>query len=192
MHYLDKRLLLLGTVLLTVGLAGFMFEKTEIMQPRADQAVPVSNSVSDQRYFLIINKINVNAPVILNVSGSDEQVYLKAIEHGVAHYEGTALPGTTGNSVIFGHSAYYQQKPGNYKEVFKDLNQLAVGDQFMVRHLRDQWLYTVERSQVISNDTLSVLEPTDAETITLLTCWPPKTTDKRYVVQAKRVLPSKI
>lgn len=136
---------------------------------------------------LLISKLSIEAPIIPNVPGLDDTSYLKALENGVAHYDGTPLPGSKGNSVIFGHSDYYKKQPGNYKQVFKSLNKLKKGDQFEILKSNDRLRYEVIRSEVVADDDLSVLNPSDNEQVTLLTCWPPGTIDKRYVVVGKRL-----
>lgn len=62
-------------------------------------------------------------PIIINTPGSNEKAYLKALQNGVAHYKGTLIPGSeAGNSFIFGHSSYYTNVAGQYKDVFENLN----------------------------------------------------------------------
>lgn len=133
-----------------------------------------------------IKKINALAPVIIDVRGDDEKVYLKAIEKGVAHYKGTPHPGEEGNSVIFGHSSYFKNKPGDYKEIFKRLNEVVIGDVIQIRSADATLDYKVVKSQIIKDDDFSVLDPTSIQTVTLLTCWPPGTIEKRFVIQAER------
>lgn len=137
-------------------------------------------------YELKLKKIGVTAPVVLNVPGDEEATYLKAIEKGVAQYKGTAIPGQASNSVIFGHSSYYKNKPGDYKEVFKRLNELKKDDEVIVTHDKKDYAYRVVISKIIGDADFSVLDSTKKETLTLLTCWPPGTVAKRYVVQAER------
>lgn len=137
-------------------------------------------------WIVEIKKIDVAAPIIMDVNGDDEKIYLKAIEKGVAHYKGTPHPGDEGNSVIFGHSSYFKNKPGDYKEVFKRLNEVAVGDVIKIRSSDTSIEYKVVKSQIIKDDDFSILDSTTVQTLTLLTCWPPGTIEKRYVVQAER------
>lgn len=150
-------------------------------------AVPSPTPIASG-YRLTIDRLGVEAPILVNVSGTDEKVYLKAVEDGVAHYKGTPLPGEKGNAFIFGHSSYYQNKPGNYKEVFKRLNELKTGDTLTI-HNRDQAMtYQVYASKIVRDDDMSVVADTpDREVVTLMTCWPPGTISKRYVIQAQRI-----
>lgn len=173
---------------LVIGVERFSSRPVPVENPTQNPSV-VSTAIPTPKlngWNVDIKKINTLAPVIMDVNGDDEKVYLKAIEKGVAHYKGTAYPGEYGNSVVFGHSSYYKNKPGDYKEVFKRLNEVAIGD---IIHLKssDQSLdYKVVKSQIIKDDDFSVLDSTKTQTLTLLTCWPPGTIEKRYVVQAER------
>lgn len=157
-----------------------------ISVPLAPSIAPSATTSIANSYQLVVGKISVTAPLILDVSGTDEPSYLTALEHGVAQYAGTAHPGQTGNMVIFGHSSYYRNNPGEYKEIFRHLNQLAVGDPIRItRQGQTVFTYQVTGSRIVSADDLSVLRPTASAELTLLTCWPPGTTDKRYVVTAR-------
>jgi LPXTG-site transpeptidase (sortase) family protein len=135
-------------------------------------------------YSLVIPQLSLDVPIILNVSGRNQADYLAALLHGVAHYQGTALPGNPGNSFIFGHSYF---RKGGYAEVFAHIDKLKNGDQFTIKHGTDPFNYLVFRTEIVSDKDLSVLNQGRDEIVTLMTCWPPKTTEKRYVVQAKRI-----
>ena len=138
-------------------------------------------------YVVQIDKINIKAPIIMNVDGFDEVLYLKALEKGVAHYKGTPLPGNKGNSFIFGHSSYYANKPGSYKEIFKTLGNLKVGDEMKIVHGAETFTYKIFVSKLVADDDGSVLDESKDEILTISTCWPPGTYAKRWIVQGKRV-----
>lgn len=153
-----------------------------------EDAKPVTPVVVGD-FVLHIEKINVTVPIVTNVDGLDEKVYLKALEGGVAHYKGTPVPGKKGNSFIFGHSSYYANKPGSYKEIFMELGSLKKGDTFTVVHNnKDTYTYSVFVSKLTADDDGSVLDESKDEIMTLSTCWPPGTFVKRWIVQAKRVV----
>lgn len=151
-----------------------------------------NRTAAAQTYRLNVPKLGVNAPMINNVSGADEAIYLQAIEKGVAHFAGTPLPGEGGNTVIFGHSAYFKNKPGAYKEVFKSLDQLKAGDTVAISRGRLFWRYKVTESKIVEPDDLSVIQAAGQPTLTLITCWPPGTIEKRYVVRAVQVVPQPV
>lgn len=158
----------------------------EVLIPEATSA-PTETPLSADSYELVIDKLSVRAPIIISVPGTEEKAYLKALEGGVAQYKGTSLPGEKGNSFIFGHSSYYKNKPGDYKEVFKRLNELAEGDVFRIRHGNETLNYKISKSVIAADDDVSVLKQTENEIITLMTCWPPGTLEKRWIIQAERM-----
>lgn len=158
----------------------------EVSIPEGTSAPAETPSAADS-YELVIEKLSVSAPIIIGVPGTEEKQYLKALEGGVAQYKGTSLPGEKGNSFIFGHSSYYKNKPGDYKEVFKRLNELAAGDVFKIRHGSETLNYKISKSFTIADDDTSVLNQTENEIVTLMTCWPPGTLEKRWIIQAERI-----
>ena len=140
-------------------------------------------------FQLIIPKISVNAPVIADVNGSDKVAYFKALENGVAHFQGTAKPGEKSNIFIFGHSSFYADSPGSYKEVFKNLEKLEIGDEIILWYRQKEYKYKVIASKVVNPDEVEVLKPTSSEQVSLMTCVPPGTTLKRLVVIATPTKP---
>lgn len=44
-------------------------------------------------FHLVIPALNISAPVIADVDGTDKDTYFKALEGGVAHYQNTSKPG---------------------------------------------------------------------------------------------------
>lgn len=148
---------------------------------------PVVNKtlVKYQDFHLEIPKINIDAPIIPDVSGTDKDAYFKALENGVAHFAGTKKPGENGLIFIFGHSSLYPWSPGNYKEIFKDLEQVQVGDKISVWNNKKEYIYIVSETKVVLPSDTSVLHPTKEEQLTIMTCFPPGTKDKRLIVNAK-------
>ncbi|KXK08751.1 MAG: hypothetical protein UZ21_OP11001000302 [Microgenomates bacterium OLB22] len=51
----------------------------------------------DTDFGIVIPKINANARIVADVDPAQKKVYLDALEHGVAHAKGTALPGENGH-----------------------------------------------------------------------------------------------
>jgi sortase A len=151
---------------------------------------PPPTSSPNDLFSLSIPSLGINAPVIPDVDGTDEAAYLAAIEHGVAQMAGSELPNQTGNLFIFGHSSYYKNKPGDYKEVFKHLDELKAGDRFTVTYQGQPYAYETVESKIVRDDDWSILDPTiegSDRTVTLMTCWPPGTLQKRYVVIARQL-----
>lgn len=144
-------------------------------------------------FGLEIEKINVWTPIIPDVDEMNEADYLKKLEGGVALSKTYVKnPQEAGNMFIFGHSRYYKDKPGDYKEVFKDLNQLKEGDKFKIYYKKQTFNYEVIGFGLVEmNDWTITEDPTPKDkkdkTLTIMTCWPPGTTEKRWAVRAKQI-----
>lgn len=137
---------------------------------------------------LIIPKLNVTAPIVF-IDTTEEKSVLTALQDGVVHYAGTANPGENGNSVFFGHSSNDLWEKGNYKFIFALLEKLTVGDQYEIHYQNKKYIYTVEETKVVAPTDLSVLNQTTTPYSTLITCTPPGTSWKRFIVKAKQTSP---
>jgi sortase A len=81
------------------------------------------------------------------------------------HLEGTAQPSQGGNVVLTGHVQSISS--GN---VFADIERLRPKDQVVLRTTRGDLAYVVRELKVVTNDDISVVQPTSAEILTLITC----------------------
>lgn len=136
-------------------------------------------------YTLSIEKIGIEAPLVLNVDGNDKDAYIKSLEDGVAHLKYSALPGASGNTVIFGHSSYYANKPGNYKKIFATLNDLNIDDRIEIKSTSKTYTYKIVDKLVVKPEETSVVsQDLSKSELTLLTCWPINSTAKRLVIKA--------
>lgn len=138
-------------------------------------------------FGLEIKKIEVIAPIIADVPGNNKKQYLKAMQNGVAHFAGTKKPGEGGNIFIFGHSSYYSWDKGNFKNIFRDLEDLVVGDEITVWYQDKKFTYRVFKIKVVSPSDGSSLLPTDKEQLTLMTCVPVGTAAKRLIISAELI-----
>lgn len=103
----------------------------------------------------------------------------------LSHFPGSALPGEVGNSFITGHSVLPQfNDPKNYRAIFTNLADLAVGDDVIVDFGDQILIYTVQYAKVVDPHDLSVLGSTTptSRNLSLMTCVPPGTNSKRLVV----------
>ena len=101
------------------------------------------------------------------------------LNRGAGHVEGTAMPGTPGNSGIAGHRDGF----------FRGLKDVNVGDVIELETLHDTQTYRIERAWIVNPEDVSVLDPTPAQSITLVTCYPfyfVGSAPQRYIVRAVR------
>ncbi len=107
-------------------------------------------------------------------------------------YPGTALPGQTGNAVIFGHSvlpAFYN--PTNYLTIFSTIPTLIKGDTITVDFDGITYKYQVEEKYEVEPTDIQILDQDASDSfLTLVTCVPPGLTTRRGIVKA-RIVPIK-
>ena len=140
---------------------------------------------------IIIPKIGVSAPLVF-IDTLNEQDLLDALQNGVVHYAGTANPGENGNAVFFGHSSNDWWQKGNYKFIFVLLEKLNPGDQYEIHYQSRKYVYQIESTQTVAPTDLSVLSQTSTPYSTLITCTPPGTSWKRFIVKAKQISPASV
>lgn len=143
---------------------------------------------TDAEFGIVIPKIAANSTVLPNISVNDKEAYLDALQHGVAHAEGTAFPGEGGHIFMFAHSTDYVWNVGTYNAVFYLLYKLEVGDEVNLFYMGQRYVYKVTGKEIVNPDEVEYLtRKTDREFLTLQTCWPPGTTLKRQLIFAERV-----
>lgn len=154
----------------------FNFNSVEVLIPE------------EPNFSVVIPKIAANAKILANVDTADERVYLKALQQGVAHAQGTAFPGEGGHIFLFAHSTDYFWNVGTYNAVFYLLSKLEKGDEVDIFYQGQRYVYKVIGSQLVNPSQVQYLtRKANREFLTLQTCWPPGTTLKRLLVFAVRV-----
>lgn len=144
-------------------------------------------NVNPNDFILKIGQINISPPIILNIDANNQELYMKALENGVVHMFKTALPGENGNVVVFGHSSFWRNRPGNFKHVFADLNKLKINDQIVIKNSYKEFDYTITSKTIVNPDQVDVVaQDLTQKTLTLITCWPVGTSKQRVVIVAKQ------
>lgn len=144
---------------------------------------------------MVIPRINQNVPIIgvknenlIAKKWNDLEADIqKALQSGVVHYPGTALPGDNGNIVLTGHSSYYVWDAGRFKDVFALLHDVRLRDKVVVYFDQKKYVYEVNDIKVVSSNDINILGKSTTEKLTLITCTPIGTNLKRLVVTAKLV-----
>lgn len=186
-----KPFIVTGAVLLVaiIGLVSFFVTGKKDTLPGICVFSPTPTSVSAsvdpkiKEFGLKIDKLNILVPIIKDVDGSNKTAYEKALKGGVAHFKGTSLPGEKGNIFIFGHSS--AETRGNYSKIFVSLNDLGKDDEIVVFYQGNEHKYTVSEKKIVEATEISVLAKGKKEILTLMTCWPIGTKEKRLIIQAK-------
>lgn len=106
-----------------------------------------------------------------------EGVEVEDLKQAPGHYPTTVLPGQPGNAGIAGHRT-------TYGAPFNRIDELQVGDEICVTTLQGKFVYTVFDKRVVSPDDTEVLAPTTDNRLTLTTCHPKYSAEKRFIVFA--------
>ncbi len=102
---------------------------------------------------------------------------------GIGHYEATAMPGAVGNFAVAGHRTTYG-KP------FSDINTLKVGDSLVVQTEAAWYVYKVTGYTIETPEYVAAIAPVPGKpgeaatvaSITLTTCHPKFSAEKRFIV----------
>ncbi len=111
------------------------------------------------------------------------------LKSSLVGWNNSALPGTIGTNIIFGHSSLPQfYDPKNYLSIFSLLPTLKNGDPLYVNYDGVSYKYQVIEMKTVNPEDYSILDQRfDDSYLTLITCVPPGTYWKRLLVRAKIV-----
>jgi LPXTG-site transpeptidase (sortase) family protein len=155
----------------------------------AGEAVPLSIWLPNK---LIIPKIDLEAPIdpvsykTVEVGGKTYEQWYAPDSPTVGWHQTSAQLGSPGNTILNGHHNIFG-------EVFKDLNQLEVGDRIMVQSGQRIFEYVVGTRQILPEryqpietrlENARWIQPSSDERITLITCWPYESNTHRVIVVA--------
>jgi sortase A len=104
----------------------------------------------------------------------------KTLRRAAGHVPGTALPGQPGNVGITGHRDTF----------FRPLRNIQLDDVITLTTLQGEYRYRVVSTKIVSPEDVAVLDSTDGEILTLVTCHPfyfVGAAPNRFIVRAERV-----
>lgn len=127
----------------------------------------------DNRLLIPVIGVNVNI-----VEGDTEE----ALEYGAWRRPATSTPDQGGNTVITGHRFKYLP-PNNL--TFYNLDKVQIGDAIIVYWNKIEYDYVVTEVFVVEPSQVEVEDNTTEPRITLYTCTPLWTADKRLVIVAE-------
>jgi sortase A len=133
--------------------------------------LPVPTAGPEQATRIQIPAIGVDAPVF---EGDDWET----LKRGAGHHIGSANPGERGNCFISAHNDIFG-------EIFRDLPDLALGDEIIVHTASRAYRYVVTQKRIIEPTDVQVMEPTSSPVLTLLSCYPYGIDTHRIVVVAE-------
>jgi sortase A len=140
-----------------------------MVQSLANIAIPTP--APDQAIRIQIPALNVDAPIVQG-DGWEQ------LKKGVGQNIGSANPGQNGNVVLSAHNDVYG-------EIFRYLDRLAPGDQVIIYTQQRQYIYVVDRTDIVEPTAVEVMASTGNPTTTLISCYPYLVNKQRIVVFAR-------
>jgi sortase A len=136
--------------------------------PRLPSELPIGEPIGR----IEVPRLRLSAAI---ANGDDDGTLRVAI----GHLPDTPFPWEPGNSALAGHRDTF----------FRGLKNIRVNDDLRLTTPYGDFTYQVTRTVIVMPDDLSVLDPTDEQTLTLVTCYPFSYVGhapKRFIVQAVR------
>jgi len=103
----------------------------------------------------------------------------KTLRRAVGHIPGTPLPGQPGNVALTGHRDTF----------FRPLRNIRANDIIVVTTLQGEYRYRVVSTRVVGPDDVTVLNSSEGQILTLVTCYPfyfVGAAPDRFIVRAER------
>lgn len=130
-----------------------------------------------------IDTINIEGEIVQGESSL-------RMNDGFWHFPTSSLPGEKGNSVIIGHR--FLHLPPR-KDTFFNLEDIKIGENIIISQNTDpnrpeeeeHLNYIVTETKIVEPNDLSVIQQAGDYRLTLITCTPLWTSEKRFVVIAK-------
>ena len=173
----------IGTFLMLLGVCSLLYIYYPIL--RAYFFPPPTPKIQAQTvdsYWIEIPKIKAAAPIVTNVDPWDETIYKDALKKGIAHAQGTALPGK-GKTYLFAHSSDYPWNITRYNTAFFKLHELKSGDAITIQNGDSTYIYTITDTKEVWPTEVEYIKNQTADLI-LQTCTPIGTDLKRLLVFA--------
>ena len=181
LNYLDQRPVFSPVLGYKTGVdTKFTFEELDKYN-KAPRSISQKDTLPD-KFYLTIPKLKIyDAAVKVNDESLNPDKML-------GHYFGTALPGESNNSFIYGHASLEEYfDPKNFKTIFSTLPKLTAGDTFSIKYKNKQYKYVVTMKKTLEPEDVNPYknyypETPNVSTVTLMTCVPPGRKDFRLIV----------
>jgi len=135
----------------------------------------ITFNMEAQETTLYIPSVNINGKVIDSENSS-------GMEKGFWHFPLSGQPGFKGNTVIIAHRFKYLPPR---TDTFFMLDKVQIGDKIILNQKNNSYKYTVVENRIVEKNSREILYKTNDYRITLITCHPLWSSEKRYVVIGK-------
>ena len=133
-----------------------------------------------------IESIKINAPVRQNVNPWVQNEYLTALQNGVAHAKGSALPTDEGTVYLFAHSSDVPWRMTRYNTAFFRLGRTSAGDKIIVTYEGEDYVYRIREKRTVWPNEVEYITNQGKDQLILQTCTPIGTSLKRLLVFAEK------
>jgi sortase A len=96
------------------------------------------------------------------------------LKKGVGQHIGSGNPGEVGNLVLSAHNDIFG-------ELFRYLDRLGPGDEIKIMTESQEFTYVVTGLKIVEPTDVSLMDPTQESTITLISCYP-------YMIDSQRIV----
>lgn len=175
-------LFIIGNYFIPVFTTELNYDIARLSSPtEIKQVIPV-----DTEFGIIIPKIYLNSKITADVDPLNLAESQKAFSVGLAQAHGSSLPGRNGDIFIFSNLPTRYFLPTSQNANFYLINKLEKNDSIEIYYQDKKYIYTVQDKQIIVPDDVRYfqIEESKEQTLTLMTCWPPGTSQNRLLIHA--------
>lgn len=147
----------------------------------SEQIIPVSNE-----FRITIPKIGLVSDIVPNVDTTSEEIYKQKLKYGVAHANGSYLPGQNGLVFLFAHSTDSIAHMLEYNAKFMDIYKLESGDGVQINYQGKLYRYNITNKIIINPNDLELIRQANSDLV-LSTCWPLGTNWQRLILFADQI-----
>lgn len=163
-----------------------MYRVKSILETGLPEFIASSAPISNEYTITIPNLNIINIPVYF-ADPYNEQAALEILKRGIGHY--LEPPNSGKKTVLFGHSSGYSWDNSPYKTILNQINKLNNGDKIYLNYKEKGYVYEIFKSDIIqATEDHKIINNPQLNELALYTCWPPNSTNYRYVVYGKPLL----
>ncbi|MEI7603591.1 MAG: sortase [bacterium] len=140
------------------------------------------------KMYITIDKLGLKKiPIVINTNSDNESSYNPTLSGAIAHFKGTSLPGHSGKTFLYGHSArgIFTGGARTFSTgIFTDIDKLNLGDEFTIDFQDKTYKYSVYRVKLVNVDDVSAIYGEKRSSVSLMTCKPDGIGSQRLIVEA--------
>lgn len=168
-------------LLTTISPTKDKFLKEEFVEGSIEESIKNANIILDRKVLEELDT-SLSIPNLLIQGDIFQGSDAYTMDKGFWHFPNSTYPGQKGNFVVIGHR-FMNVPPA--KDTFFNLEEVKIGDEIKIKHNEGEFTYIVTEVKIVEANDISVVKDTDDYRITLITCTPLWTSEKRFVVIAK-------